>query len=239
MPYPRQALEKRIHEAAQSYQNGSEHAIEDVYNDLLPFCLRVASKICNRYIDERDEEASIANLSILESFEKYNPERGNFLSYLGRVTRNRIIDYKRREKKQIIPFSDLINAQNINTLVDDTFFDDILEELGRQKEIDSLRRLLNDYSISFIDLVKISPGQNNARERARQVIQIISSNLQLSRQVLEQKTLPAKELREKYDISTKFLDRYRKYIIAGVIIMTHDFSCLVPYVLPSGGKENG
>ncbi|HBQ87173.1 MAG TPA: hypothetical protein DD811_11960 [Syntrophomonas sp.] len=240
MPYPQQTLEKRMHEAAQKYQSGSDQVIEEVYHDLMPFCLRVASRTCNRYIDEGDEEASIANFSILEAFEKYSPERGAFLSYLGRVVRNRIIDYKRREKKKtIIPISNLIKLENIDTLVDDTFFDSILEDMDRQKEIEDLRALLDGYNISFADLVKTSPGHAGSREKVRHVIEIISSDSEFSRQVLENKTLPAKVLKEQHNISTKLLDRYRKFIIAGVIIIAHDFSYLVPYVLPSGGKKDG
>jgi RNA polymerase sigma factor len=239
MPYPEPTLEKRIAEAAQNYQNGSKESIEDVYSDLLIFSLRVASKLCNRYIDESDEETSIASLSILEAFEKYQPERGRFLPYLGRVVRNRIIDYQRRESKHKIGFARFMNSQRMNEVVDDSFFDNIMEDIDRQKEVEALRNRLNDYGIGFADLLKNSPVQAASRERVKQVIEIISSNPELSRQVLEQKTLPAKELKENHSVSTKLLDRYRKYIIAGVIIITGNFYSMVPYVLPSGGKKNG
>lgn len=240
MPYPHDALENRMYEAVRAYRNGNKGVIDEVFSDVLPFCLRVASKTCDRYIHEEDEEASIAGLSILEAFEKYDPDRGSFLPYLGRVVRTRIIDYKRREKKHaVIPFSHLIHAKDVNTLVDDSFFDDIIDELDRKNEIENLRIILAEFDISFAELARVSPAQNAVREKAKQVIHIISSSPELSNQVLEKKMLPAKTLRDTYNINTKLLDRYRKYIIAGVIIMTHEFSSLAPYVLPSGGKIDG
>lgn len=240
MSSPREYQEKRMCNAVIDYHNGQEQVMEEVYPELMPFCLRVAAKTCDRYITEEDEESSIARLAILETFSKYSPERGAFYPFLGRVVRNRIIDYKRREKKMtIIPFSHLSSQKDINGLVDDSFFDHIIEDLDRKKEIEEFKALLAEFNISFMELAKTSPRQAAAREKARRVVEIISADPELTRQVLEKKLLPAKALQDKYNISSKLLDRYRKYIIAGVIILTCGYSSLAPYVTPSGGRQDG
>ncbi|PKM77470.1 MAG: hypothetical protein CVU90_06380 [Firmicutes bacterium HGW-Firmicutes-15] len=227
-------LNSKITEALERYQAGDERALEDIYDDLLPFCLRVASKTCNRYITIQDEESSIAQISILEAFQKYQPDRGSFYSFLGQVIRNRIIDFKRRENKsQSIPFSDLgDNKDAYNEPVDDDYFEKILDDLDRQQEIEKFKNMLSEYQISFEDLYKVSPRHSGAREKAMKVAGLIARSSELSKHLLVKKSLPARVLEEKFDINHKLLDRYRKYIIAGVLILKYEFSYLKPYVLP-------
>jgi len=98
-------LELLVYEGWKRYHAGDKEAIEDIYEDLMPFCLRVCSRTCGSYIDDSDEEASIARVSIIEAFDRYEPEKGAILIYLGRVIRNRIIDYKRSEKRKNDRFS--------------------------------------------------------------------------------------------------------------------------------------
>lgn len=235
-------LDSRISQVLARYQLGDDAAIEDIYNDLLPFCLRVASKTCNRYINMQDEEASIAQISIMEACQKYNPERGSFYAFLGQVIRNRIIDYKRRENKQrTINFSELNGNRDIfQEPADEDCFEDILDDLVRQQEIEQFKELLGEYQISFEDLCKVSPKYSSAREKAIKVACIIAQNHELSEHLLVKKSLPASDLMKRFSISNKVLDRYRKYIIAGVLVLKYDLSYLKPYVLPlTRGKCNG
>jgi RNA polymerase sigma factor len=227
-------LNSKITEALERYQTGDELVIEDIYDSLLPFCLRVASKTCNRYITIQDEESSIAQIAILEAFEKYQPGRGSFYSFLGQVIRNRIIDFKRRENKsQTVPFSDLgDNKDAYNEPIDDDYFEKKLDDLDRQQEIEKFKYMLGEYQISFEDLYKVSPRNSSAREKAMKVAGIIAKSSELSEHLLVKKSLPAKVLEEKFDINHKLMDRYRKYIIAGVLILKYEFSHLKTYVLP-------
>ncbi len=227
-------LNINIAEKLASYKDGDKQAFEDIYEMVLPFCLRVAAKTCNRYITIQDEEASIAQISIMEAFEKYQPDRGNFYSYLGQVIRNRIIDYKRRENRvQVIPFSDLgDNPSSYSEPVDDDYFEKILDDLDRQREIEKFKQILGEYQISFEDLYKASPKQSGTREKAIQVAGLIAASSEMSDHLLLKKSLPAKILEEKFNINHKLLDRYRKYIIAGVLILKYEFSYLKTYVLP-------
>jgi RNA polymerase sigma factor len=234
-------LDNKIADLLARYQAGDRLAIDDIYNDLLPFCLRVASKTCSRYITIQDEESSIAQIAILEALEKYQPDRGSFYYFLGQVIRNRIIDYKRREiKAQTIPFSDLGDQKDAYEQVDDDYFEKILDDLDRQREIEKFKNMLGEYQISFEDLYKASPRHSGAREKAMKVAGLIAQSSELSEHLFVKKSLPARALEEKFDINHKLLDRYRKYIIAGVLILKYEFSYLKPYVLPlARGNDNG
>ncbi|MDD4803108.1 MAG: sigma factor [Syntrophomonas sp.] len=233
-------LDSKIIEAVTRYQDGEKSAIDDIYGNLLPFCLRVASKTENRYITIQDEESSIAQIALLEVFEKYQPDRGSFYAFLGQVIRNRIIDYKRKENRsRTIPFSDLgENRDSYTEPVAEDYFEKILDDLARQQEIEKLRNMLGEYQISFEDLYKVSPKQLGAREKAMRVARIIAESIELSEHLFAKKSLPARVLEEKFAVNHKLLDRYRKYIIAGVLILKYEFSYLKSYVLPLAGGDD-
>jgi RNA polymerase sigma factor len=130
-------LENRIYRGWEEYDAGNTNAIEDIYHELIPFCLRVCSKVCGRFINDNDEESSIAHLSILEAFSSYDPNKGKILVYLARVIRNRIIDFKRSEKKK--QFLSLWEVDAALPIIQERQIDDIVEELARKQEIESLR----------------------------------------------------------------------------------------------------
>ena len=148
----------------QDYHSGNKAALSDFYSNVMPFCLRVSSKTCGKYIDEFDEEASITRLALIEAFEKYNPQRGSILFYLAQVVRSRIIDYQRREKRRPIPISVLSQKEYSEiAAIKENQVEEILEDISRQEEINRFRTLLSEFDIDFVDLVDNGPKQARAR----------------------------------------------------------------------------
>lgn len=228
-------------QAWNDYQDGDKAALDKILESLKPFCLRVCSKTCARFISEEDEEASIAMIAAVEALEKYDSAKGRFLNFLGQVIRNRIIDYKRKEKKQsIIPFSFLSkNGSSFAENIDDSFFEEIIDDLARKQEIERLKKLLMDFDIGFEELVQYSPRQPRSRENAKKIACLIAENQELSAYLMEKKMLPMKELEDKWKINRKIAERYRKYIITAALININDFPYLKSYVLPGQrGDEN-
>lgn len=223
-------LENRVYRGWKEYDAGNINAIEDIYPELIPFCLRVCSKVCGRFINDNDEESSIARLSILEAFASYDPNKGKILVYLARVIRNRIIDFKRSEKKKQA-FS-LWELEAGLPIVQDRQIDDIVDELARKQEIDGFSLILQAYNISFGELARCSPRQNKTREAAKRIALKIASEPQYKSHLLEKKQLPIKLLEEREMVSRKLVDKYRRYIIANALIIIYDFSYLKSYVLP-------
>lgn len=228
-------LETLSNEACERYQNGDTSIINDIYDDISPFCMRVCSKTCGRFITEQDEEASITRIALLEAFENYNSEKGSFLCYLGMTIRNRVIDYYRREKKKkVIPFSYFANSNGqLREPIDRESIEDIVDGLARKQEIDRFKKVLDEYSIQLLDLVKASPSQTRSREKSWEISAIIVHNAELKNYLLEKKKLPVKSLAENWNISPKITERYRKYIIAVALIYIYDFTLLKPYVSPA------
>lgn len=232
-------LESVVYEGWQRYHAGDEGAIEDIYEDLMPFCLRVCSRTCGTYIGDSDEEASIARVSIIEAFDRYEPEKGAILVYLGRVIRNRIIDYKRSEKrKNAVPIGEIEHSQDYDYLIEDNSVEELVDQMARKQEIGQFKDLLNSFGISLIELAESSPRQTRTRNKTKEICWQIVADQQLKDYLLEKRKLPLKLLEEKGVFNRKLLDRYRRYIIAGTLIIIYDLTYLKSYLWQDKGGTN-
>jgi RNA polymerase sigma factor len=112
------------------------------------------------------------------------------------------------------------------------------EEISRsgnnslQKEIVVFKQLLQDYKITFSDLTNSSPQNADIRVEAIKAAKIISENPYLLTLLQDKKSLPAKELKKSPSICRKTLSKYKKYIIALILIFTGEFTFIKDYVNP-------
>lgn len=231
MCVPANELEKEIYTGWQRYQQGDKTAIDDIYERVMPFCLKVAAKTCSKYIHEVDEEASIARLAIWEALDKYDEDKGNILYFLGTVIRNRIIDFKRSQKsKKFFFFSFFDKPETKEVLQDQDFFEEIVEDMARKQDIERYKQILSRFNIDFLELISCSPKHEKTRAESQKIAGLIVNNQELSTYLLQKKLLPIKELEKRYSINRKTVDRYRKYIIASVLIHVYNLSCLKEFV---------
>lgn len=225
-----------IEERWKRYQAGEEDALEEVLSYLMEFSLRVASKTCCAFINPQDEEAGIARLALWEAFQKFDPEKGVFLVFLGRVIRHRLIDFKRHQSrfKKYLFYDDWSYAgeETVEQQVEV-----VIDELARQQEIQSLARELQPFGISFAELPRVSPRQRKTREEALAAAGFIAGDPELRDYLMERKMLPIALLVERFPAKRKLLDRFRKYIITAAIVFIGDYTCVKEYVVPGGRGE--
>ncbi|MEQ8237431.1 MAG: hypothetical protein ABRQ23_11680 [Syntrophomonadaceae bacterium] len=228
-------LNSLIHSSVCTYQAGDKGALDEIYDHLHRFCLRIISKTCGKYVRMEDDQAVIIPHVILDVLDKYDPERGSFMAYLGRAMRNRTIDEGRKAKRnQSVPFSSLDPEQTHYLEQADTeFAENLVDNIARRQEIENLARFLSGFKIDFQQLVQVCPRQKKTRLEAQQVAAIIAHDQELCQYLLDHKMLPNKVLEERYMINRQIMDRYRKYIIATVMIMINDFDYLKSYASPN------
>ena len=228
-----------VRSCVQRYQAGDKNALDDVYEHLSQFCLRVISKTCSKYINPNDEEAGIIANVILDALEKYHFDRGSFMVYLGQAVRNRTIDGLRKEKRipSVTVYS--LDADIMPSGTEKVFFEDIIDDIARKQEIHVFEQLLASFELSSGELVNVSPRQSKTREQAQRAAWLIAQDSELSSYLIAKGMLPHKVLEEKFNLNRGILDRYRKYIIAAVLIHVNDLGYLKPYVLPvlEGGEQ--
>lgn len=226
-----------LEETVLNIQKGNETLKNDLIKQYQPFIAKTVSSVCKRYIDESADEFSIGLIAFNEAIEKYSIDKGSsLLAFAEVLIKRRTIDYIRKQaRNRSIPFD-----MNQSTEEDGTpnFEIDLsLEEFQkeveaecRKDEIRHYQLILNEFGLSFHDLVEHSPKHVDARQNAIKIAHILVSNPELKEQLFTKKQLPIKKLENLVHVSRKTIERNRKYIIAISIILTGDYVYLKDYL---------
>lgn len=214
------------------YQAGDQNALDDIYEHLSQFCLRVISKTCGKYINPDDEKAGIISNVIMDALDKYNIDRGSFMVYLGQVIRNRTIDELRKEKRSPSIALSPLDTEIMIPGSEKVFIEDIIDDMARKQEIRTYAELLAGFALNLEQLAKVSPRHSKTRQQTQRAAWLIAKNNELRSYLLTKGVLPHKLLEEKFQFNRSILDRYRKYIIAVALIHIYDLGYIKPYVSP-------
>ena len=85
------------------------------------------------------------------------------------------------------------------------------------------------FGISFFDLPKASPKSAKTKRACQEVVRYLLERNELLEGLRTKKRLPVSQLMAEPRINDKILDRYRKYIIAGVLIRSSGYTVLPEY----------
>ena len=189
-----------------------------------------------------DDEWSIALCAFSHAIDTYQLEKGSFLTYAEVVIRRDLIDAHRADGRrafELIVSPDAFEGETEESVLNpvlDSMIDLSMRANDRtlQDEILAANEVLRQYGFGFYDLTSCSPGQNRTRKVcARAADAVLASAPQLS-QLTRTQQLPLKQLVERDGIPKKILERYRKYIIAMIVIRAGDYPALQGYL--SGGR---
>jgi RNA polymerase sigma factor len=222
-------------------QSGDHDARNELIESYVPFILRITSQASRRYIDrEKDDEFSVALLAMNEAIDRFDPSRkSNFLGFAETIIRRRLIDYFRSQKSQSksVPWSDfdmtdeednVVNYVEVQASVDE--HQQREEQLERKREIASYAVALQEFGLTFSELVELSPKHADARVNAIAVAKLVVQSDELRDYVFERKSLPLKKLETMVDVSRKTMERQRRYIIAVVILLCGDYEHLQSFI---------
>ncbi|WP_442604510.1 RNA polymerase sigma-I factor [Paenibacillus sp. KN14-4R] len=198
---------------------------------------KVASRFCKKYIDPaKDHEYVIALAAFNEAIQDYNIHSDHaFLAYAESVIERRLFDYIQknsrysdhmsydswdiRGKEDVIGYANSFNEGS-------SVYDTPPGRNERQSEIQDLDQVLEQFNISFSDLVEQSPEDTDSRKLLYGIGRILANDPALMRLLLSERKLPAKELLGNVNVSRKVLNRHQYYIIAVALIYNGPF----PYV---------
>ena len=217
-------------------KNGDQSALEKLVEEYKPFILKTVCQVCGRMFDwGRDDELSIGMIAFNSAIEAFDPDKQvPFLSFCRIVIVSRLKDFARKEGKY----------QNVCQLDDDTLActlegqiaqDDYLNrtiEDERREELELFENMLSAYSISFDDLVEVSPRHSDYRKTLLGVARQLAQSASLMEYLTSKKQLPLNELEKACGVKRKVLERGRKFIIASALIlhMHNQFIYLRSYV---------
>lgn len=219
-------------------QQGDASALNSLLLSYAPFMKKAASQVCKRYIDDHDDEFSIALAAFHEAVKGYEKgKNASFLTFAHMVIRRRIIDFIRKESQR----NEFSHA--FNSFTDDTEDEGWIEDseaiktysleqqsVMRREEIALYEEMLAAFDLSFETLVKVSPSHEDARKSSMQIAQLVAETEEYLHFLMEKKKLPIKDIEKLVDVSRKTIERNRKFIIAVALLINSDLHYLKDYL---------
>lgn len=209
---------------------------DDVCRDQLlrhyrPFAARVARQVCRRFVDEHDDEYSVALLALNEAIDGYEASHGaRFEGYARMVIRRRLIDHMRRERRHrhlsLEPESGPLPDVEAHPAEYEAAWArhesaerarDLAEEVAR------FRAQLQAFGMDLADLAAATPRHQDTRATVRQVARTLAGDRALFERMLRTRRLPIRELTGMTGVSRKVLETWRRYIVALALVFGGDY----------------
>jgi len=222
-----------------------ERAREELITRQEKNILRVASRAKHRFVTKSDDEWAVALCAFSHAIDTYLPEKGTFFSYSETLIRRSLIDAHRTDAKyamEIAVSPDLFDGNTEegepNPVVSVTVQASMhAADTTLKDEILAANEELERFGFRFFDLTSCSPSRESSRRDCLFAAKAVAAGRESYDQLLRTGQLPVKYLISKYSISAKLLERYRKYIIAVVVICAGDYPALQEYILGGRGKK--
>lgn len=202
------------------------------------FLIHCAYQATHRYISQAEDEWSETLIAFHDAVSTYDSSKGPFEPYAKLVITRRLVDYYRRNKKNSqelltdpADFTDHVTdegSSSIKKQIEEKICSK--EPITATDEIEEIQLKLKEYGFSFWDLTTASPKSSKTRTSCRVVIQYMLEQPQLLQDLRIKKQLPIKIIEKNTGIPPKFLDKYRRYIITAVEILSGEYPKLAEYL---------
>ena len=220
-----------------------ERAREELISRQEKNILRIASLAKHGFATKSDDEWAIALCAFSHAIDTYHPTKGAFVSYAETLMKRSLIDEHRAKTRraQEMPVSpsafegeqDEGEANPVLTIV--------IEQSVRAAdttlpdEIRAANTALKRYGFGFYELADCSPGRGKTREACLTAAETVLNHSIALDQLMRTRQLPMKWLIEHSALPKKQLERYRRYIIATIVICAGEFPALQGYIC--GGRN--
>ena len=208
--------------------------------------LRIASRAKHRFVTKSDDEWSIALCAFSRAIDTYVPERGAFLPYAETLIKRSLIDAHRSEARRENEFA--VPPKAFDGETDDDGENPVLgvvvqmsnraQDTRLKDEIAALGAQLKAFGFSFFDLTECSPSQQRTRLACAKAVRALLARPEDIEAMVRTRKLPMKNLIRFDGISEKLLNRYRRYIVASIVILTGEYPILAEYIRNSGRGED-
>lgn len=195
------------------------------------FIYKAAYNVCKRNLTwENDDELSIALIAFNNACESYNETKGDFYSYSRVIIKNALIDYFRKNANAPFVVFDTEEDEQLNFIdhkISLERYDIDTENAMRAEEIAQFTKELKEYKLDFSTLVDSSPSHCDTRNTLLNLAFTCSRTESILNYIRTRKLLPIKEITLITGANKKLLDKWRRYILALILIMS---SSEYPYI---------
>jgi RNA polymerase sigma factor len=191
------------------------------------FIYKVAFSVCKRNLDwQNDDELSIALIAFNKACDSFNCEKGNFNSYAAAVIKNSLIDYFRKKEKNVHLLYESHESHESTDYLDHkgslSQYQTQIESQARAAEIILLTSELKNFKINFKDLIDSSPKHMDTRESLLNLTLICINNDTIMTSLKSKFLLPIKEIQLLTGFKRKFIEKWRKYIITLILVLSNN-----------------
>ena len=226
-----------VNERVEKIKNNEEE-INKLVEDYKPFIASCVEKITGRYVRYgEDDELSIALIAFVEAVKSYESKKGSFLSFAQSVIKRRLIDYYRKEKRHdnVVYLNEYYNNEEdkeIDYSVDESLEQFSREEISRYRrlELEQLKKELDGWGITFLQLAEASPKHEKTRKMYNEIVAFLLSRPDCIKLIKQKKYIPIIDIEKSLKLPRKKIERARKYIIAAILISTGDYQYLRDYL---------
>ena len=229
-----------LNELVLKAKSGDKKVMNDLLIAFTPFIKKTASSVCKRFVDEHDDEFSIAMSGFHEAILQFSPEGNSSLNTFSHlIMKRRLVDHFRKEATrndaiQLLKGDEETTGSDAQRYVFDrasiASYSSEQQAVERRQEIMEYTKLLKNFSLSFNELSSSSPKHADSRKTAIQIAQIIAETPDFYSYLMANKKLPMKELESTVEVSRKTIERHRKYIIAVTLLLNSHFVYIKEYI---------
>jgi RNA polymerase sigma factor len=207
--------------------------------------LRIASRAKHRFVTKSDDEWSIALYAFSRAIDTYRSGRGAFLPYAETLIRRSLIDAHRAEAKFAREVS--VAPASFEGESEDGAPNPVLAAVARtsvraadtalQDEILAANEELSKFGFRFFDLTDCSPNREHTKQACLRAAEALLTQDEDVVRMKKSRQLPVRVLVQRYGMPKKLVERYRKYIIAMVVIRSGDYPALNGFIRGGWGNE--
>lgn len=229
---------------------GDARAADELVRDYLPFIKAETARFMGRPPREgHDDELGIAMFAFHEAVMAYDRSRGAFLPLASTSIRNRLIDFRRRERRhdEVASLDEPRGGQDddgtrplVETLAAER--DEIAESearLASRREIAEFARQLEELGVSLYDVAENCPRQRRTLEACQRVLAFARERQDLLDRLVATGRLPMAELARGAGVERKTLERHRRYLVAILLAHTNGFEIIRGHLCRISGEKGG
>ncbi|BCZ46107.1 hypothetical protein psyc5s11_21740 [Clostridium gelidum] len=204
-------------------------SVNELIEKHMPFIIKSISDVTGRYVScENDEELSVGLLGFHEAIERYDNEKGHFLSFAKLVIGSRIKNYLKSENKH--QHSSLEELLDKGLEIKDEYLEQKEDNSILIEEISRLKTEISSFGFTLEDLASEAPKQQATRRNAISLSEEISKDEEFTSFMYVKKRLPIKRIVLKFSVTEKVIKGSKKFIISVVIIIDKNFSVLKNWI---------
>ena len=209
--------------------------LDSLIENHMAFIIRIVSDFTGRYVSiENDEEFSIALNAFAEAVERYDKEKGSFLSYSKLVILSRLKNNLRSKEKRLqeISLDSLMESGN----------DFSKEEYNKQyspyhEEILLYREELLKFGITLEMLAAKGPKHKDTKEKAIYIGEKASEDSEIVDYTYAKKRLPVKKVARYTKTTEKIVKGSKNFILAVMIVFVKKYPSLSKWLRKAGEKH--